>query len=156
MIRQSHDLPHGSRRGLHSAAPSGADSRHALPPSDNVQSMDASIYRLKYRDILTLCVIALLCRRFTQQPYTQFFPSDWYEESPRELISKKPASEICVSQVGLRSTVWRTAKCCAMVSSSGFGSNRQLGTLAARWARHSLPTTSIKPVHAGLRTNSMA
>lgn len=39
-------------------------------------------------------VIALLCRRFTQQSYTQFFPADWYEESPRELISKKPASEI--------------------------------------------------------------
>jgi hypothetical protein len=39
-------------------------------------------------------VIALLCRRFTQQPYTQFFPADWYEESPRELISKKAASEI--------------------------------------------------------------
>ena len=33
-------------------------------------------------------------RRFTQQTYTQFFPTDWYEESPRELISKKPASEI--------------------------------------------------------------
>lgn len=39
-------------------------------------------------------VIALLCRRFTQAPYTRFFPADWYEESPRELISKKPASEI--------------------------------------------------------------
>jgi DNA excision repair protein ERCC-2 len=39
-------------------------------------------------------IIALLCRRFTQAPYTRFFPADWYEESPRELISKKPASEI--------------------------------------------------------------
>ena len=39
-------------------------------------------------------VIALLCRRFTQETYTRYFPSDWYEESPRELISKKPASEI--------------------------------------------------------------
>ena len=39
-------------------------------------------------------VIALLCRRFTQEAYTRFFPSDWYEESPRELISRKPASEI--------------------------------------------------------------
>ncbi len=39
-------------------------------------------------------VIALLCRRFTQEIYTRYFPSDWYEESPRELISKKPASEI--------------------------------------------------------------
>ena len=39
-------------------------------------------------------VIALLCRRFTQETYTRFFPGDWYEESPRELISRKPASEI--------------------------------------------------------------
>ena len=39
-------------------------------------------------------VIALLCRRFTQETYTRYFPTDWYEESPRELISKKPASEI--------------------------------------------------------------
>src|SRR5205814_9218477 len=39
-------------------------------------------------------VIALLCRRFTQEIYTRYFPSDWYEESPRELISKQPASEI--------------------------------------------------------------
>ena len=39
-------------------------------------------------------VIALLCRRFTQESYTRFFPADWYEETPRELVSKKPASEI--------------------------------------------------------------
>ncbi|HLJ75429.1 MAG TPA: ATP-dependent DNA helicase, partial [Thermoanaerobaculia bacterium] len=39
-------------------------------------------------------VIALLCRRFTQESYTRYFPSDWYDESPRELISKKPASEV--------------------------------------------------------------
>ena len=39
-------------------------------------------------------VIALLCRRFTQETYTRFFPADWYEDSPRELISRKPASEI--------------------------------------------------------------
>ena len=39
-------------------------------------------------------IIALLCRRFTQETYTRFFPADWYEESPRELISRKPASEI--------------------------------------------------------------
>jgi DNA excision repair protein ERCC-2 len=39
-------------------------------------------------------VIALLCRRFTQESYTRYFPTDWYDESPRELISKKPASEI--------------------------------------------------------------
>lgn len=39
-------------------------------------------------------VIALLCKRFTQESYTRYFPSDWYEESPRELVSRKPASEI--------------------------------------------------------------
>jgi DNA excision repair protein ERCC-2 len=39
-------------------------------------------------------VIALLCRRFTQESYTRYFPADWYEESPHELISRKPASEI--------------------------------------------------------------
>jgi DNA excision repair protein ERCC-2 len=39
-------------------------------------------------------VIALFCRRFTQEMYTRYFPPDWYEESPRELISRKPADEI--------------------------------------------------------------
>lgn len=39
-------------------------------------------------------VIALLCKRFTQESYTRYFPSDWYEDSPRELVSRKPASEI--------------------------------------------------------------
>lgn len=39
-------------------------------------------------------VIALLCRRFTQESYTRYFPADWYEESPRELVSRKPANEI--------------------------------------------------------------
>lgn len=39
-------------------------------------------------------VIALFCRRFTQEMYTRYFPADWYEESPRELVSRKPASDI--------------------------------------------------------------
>ncbi len=39
-------------------------------------------------------VIALLCKRFTQESYTRYFPADWYEETPRELVSRKPASEI--------------------------------------------------------------
>jgi DNA excision repair protein ERCC-2 len=39
-------------------------------------------------------VIALLCRRFTFESYTRFFPEDWYESSPRELVSKKPADAI--------------------------------------------------------------
>jgi len=38
--------------------------------------------------------IALLCKRFTQESYTRFFPSDWYDETPRELVSRKAASEI--------------------------------------------------------------
>jgi DNA excision repair protein ERCC-2 len=39
-------------------------------------------------------VIALLCRRFTQESYTRYFPADWYEESPHELVTRKAASEI--------------------------------------------------------------
>jgi DNA excision repair protein ERCC-2 len=39
-------------------------------------------------------VIALLCKRFTQQSYTQYFPADWYEESPRELISRRAGADI--------------------------------------------------------------
>jgi DNA excision repair protein ERCC-2 len=39
-------------------------------------------------------VIALLCKRFTQESYTRYFPTDWYEDSPRELVSRKAASEI--------------------------------------------------------------
>lgn len=39
-------------------------------------------------------VIALLCRRFTQEMYTRYFPSDWYVETPRELVSRKPASDV--------------------------------------------------------------
>src|SRR5437762_1574213 len=39
-------------------------------------------------------IIALLCKRFTQEIYTRYFPADWYDESPRELVSRKPAREI--------------------------------------------------------------
>ena len=39
-------------------------------------------------------VIALLCRRFTQEMYSRYFPADWYSESARELVSKKPAVDI--------------------------------------------------------------
>jgi DNA excision repair protein ERCC-2 len=39
-------------------------------------------------------VIALFCKRFTQETYTRYFPTDWYTETPRELVTKKPASEI--------------------------------------------------------------
>ena len=30
-------------------------------------------------------VIALVCRRFLQNPYRRFLPSHWYDESPEEL-----------------------------------------------------------------------
>lgn len=39
-------------------------------------------------------MIALLCKRFTYEQYTRFFPADWYERSPRELVVKKPAEEV--------------------------------------------------------------
>ena len=39
-------------------------------------------------------VIALLCRRFTQPMYNRYFPADWYQQSPRELVTKKPVDEI--------------------------------------------------------------
>lgn len=39
-------------------------------------------------------VIALLCRRFTSATYNRFFPREWYDHAPRELVSRKPAEEI--------------------------------------------------------------
>ncbi|HEX7828484.1 MAG TPA: ATP-dependent DNA helicase [Thermoanaerobaculia bacterium] len=39
-------------------------------------------------------IIALLCKRFTQESYTRYFPADWYEETPRELVSKKAATDV--------------------------------------------------------------
>ncbi len=39
-------------------------------------------------------VIALLCKRFTQESYTRYFPMDWYEESPRELVTRKAAADV--------------------------------------------------------------
>lgn len=39
-------------------------------------------------------VIALLCKRFTQETYTRYFPADWYEESPRELVTKRAATDV--------------------------------------------------------------
>jgi len=38
-------------------------------------------------------VIALLCRRFLLDSYSRYFPAHWYESSPRELVTKKPAEE---------------------------------------------------------------
>ncbi|HEX8155688.1 MAG TPA: ATP-dependent DNA helicase [Thermoanaerobaculia bacterium] len=39
-------------------------------------------------------VIALFCRRFTQEQYARYFPADWYDETPRELVSRKPAADV--------------------------------------------------------------
>jgi len=39
-------------------------------------------------------VIALLCARFLEEPYVSRLPRDWYEESPSELVTRKPADEI--------------------------------------------------------------
>ncbi|HJW94366.1 MAG TPA: ATP-dependent DNA helicase [Thermoanaerobaculia bacterium] len=39
-------------------------------------------------------IIALLCKRFAMETYARYFPADWYDESPRELVTKKPAAEI--------------------------------------------------------------
>ena len=39
-------------------------------------------------------VVALLCRRFTQEPYTSYLPRDLYHDSPRELVTQSPAAEI--------------------------------------------------------------
>jgi len=39
-------------------------------------------------------VIALLCRRFLEEPYASRLPRDWYTESPAELASRRPAEDI--------------------------------------------------------------
>jgi Rad3-related DNA helicase len=39
-------------------------------------------------------VIALLCRRFLQEPYVSHLPRDWYERSAAELAAPDPAGEI--------------------------------------------------------------
>ena len=39
-------------------------------------------------------VIALICRRFIEEPYASRLPRDWYDESPSELITQHPAREI--------------------------------------------------------------
>ena len=39
-------------------------------------------------------VIALLCRRFFQEPYAAHLPRDWYDQSPAELAAADPAGEI--------------------------------------------------------------
>jgi DNA excision repair protein ERCC-2 len=39
-------------------------------------------------------VIALLCHRFLEEPYSRFLPRDWYARDPRELISTRPGTAV--------------------------------------------------------------
>jgi DNA excision repair protein ERCC-2 len=39
-------------------------------------------------------VIALLCRRFLEEPYASRLPRDWYVDTPNELVSRRPAEAI--------------------------------------------------------------
>lgn len=39
-------------------------------------------------------VIALICQRFLQMPYTDYLPKDWFDEVPAELIAQNPVAEI--------------------------------------------------------------
>ena len=39
-------------------------------------------------------VIVLLDQRFAQPTYSRYFPRDWYDDSPSELIVRSPREEI--------------------------------------------------------------
>ncbi|MGH9441320.1 MAG: helicase C-terminal domain-containing protein [Thermoanaerobaculia bacterium] len=39
-------------------------------------------------------VVALLCRRFVEEPYQRYLPRDWYDESPEELVTKDPEKAV--------------------------------------------------------------
>ncbi len=39
-------------------------------------------------------VIALVCARFLEEPYASRLPRDWYDQSPHELATRRPADEI--------------------------------------------------------------
>ena len=39
-------------------------------------------------------VIALICRRFLEEPYASRLPRDWYDETPDELVAHRPADVI--------------------------------------------------------------
>ena len=39
-------------------------------------------------------VIALVCARFLEEPYVSRLPRDWYDETPAELVTRRPAEEI--------------------------------------------------------------
>jgi DNA excision repair protein ERCC-2 len=39
-------------------------------------------------------VIALICRRFLEEPYARYLPRDWDSDTPNELVTNRPAEEI--------------------------------------------------------------
>jgi DNA excision repair protein ERCC-2 len=39
-------------------------------------------------------VIVLICRRFVEEQYARYLPRDWYDETPMELVTNRPAEEI--------------------------------------------------------------
>jgi DNA excision repair protein ERCC-2 len=80
LLKQYYDEQYGS----------GFEFAYLIPGMTRVVQSAGRVIRSE-RDI---GIIALFCRRFTQQSYTQYFPTDWYDESPRELVTKRPASEI--------------------------------------------------------------
>jgi DNA excision repair protein ERCC-2 len=80
LLKQYYDEQYGS----------GFEFAYLIPGMTRVVQSAGRVIRSE-RDI---GFIALFCKRFTQESYTRFFPADWYEESPRELVSKRPASEI--------------------------------------------------------------
>jgi DNA excision repair protein ERCC-2 len=39
-------------------------------------------------------VIALICSRFLQEPYAKYLPKDWYDDSPLDLVTFRPADSV--------------------------------------------------------------
>jgi len=39
-------------------------------------------------------VVALLCRRFVEDPYRRYLPRDWYDDEPEELVSRDPERSV--------------------------------------------------------------
>ncbi|HET7453437.1 MAG TPA: ATP-dependent DNA helicase [Thermoanaerobaculia bacterium] len=39
-------------------------------------------------------VVALLCRRFTEDPYRRYLPRDWYDDDPAELVAADPERSV--------------------------------------------------------------
>lgn len=39
-------------------------------------------------------IVILICRRFKEKLYSKYFPRDWFENSPEELITENPVKEI--------------------------------------------------------------